>query len=793
MIMAWTSRLIAMACALLVACAGNPNATECATGITCPEGTKCAAVQPVCITNDCGDGIVQLTEVCDDGNIEDGDGCAANCLSREQCGDGVLNSAAGEVCDDGNTMAGDGCAADCRSIEICGNGVRDVNEACDDGNTVPGDGCSGNCKSTEVCGNGIVDINEKCDDGGAPGGCNDDCQGGTGCGDGAIDKDGSGNPLEECDDGNADNQDDCTNACKLNICGDGIVQTSGVRVEQCDPSVGFGETVTCNLDCTSASCGDGKINNAAGEQCDAGPGMNADNRDCTSLCKVNVCGDGLADTLGPAHLEECDDGNAGQTDGCSNQCTLPACGNGVREMGEACDDGNTTNGDGCSSTCAFESCGDGIVNNGEDCDPGPMFETASCNADCTNYVCGDLKVNRVAGEQCDDGNTMNTDACRNDCKLNVCGDGFKSPTELCDDGNANNADGCTTSCTTPSCGNGIVDMNEQCDDGNTNSLDGCLNTCVYNVCGDGFRNPALEQCDNGLGNGTTKDCLPTCKTNVCGDGFRDMEGSTPATTEACDDGNAADETACPYGIQSCTLCDATCDNVENLTGNVCGDGILDAANEACDDQNRVTETSCPYGTASCTSFCRADCQMLLSLTGPYCGDGTTQAAFGEACDDHNTSACGTCDASCNTITSAKATGYLVLVPANGLADGATVTISDGVGTIVTFELDDNSMATGTPISFNGSEDAAQMANKFKNAINGSALKIDAVANGALVTLAHKRKTALGNQTITDTITNPDFIVTGMSGGAGGDCASTIGCNTNDDCQSGTCKADKTCQ
>jgi cysteine-rich repeat protein len=154
----------------LAACAGQPDATECKTGITCPEGTKCAAAQDVCINNDCGDGIVQSNELCDDGNILDGDGCAANCASRELCGDGTLNAAAGELCDDGNTIGGDGCADDCRSVEICGNGVRDVNEACDDGNTVPGDGCSGNCKSTEICGNSIVDINEKCDDGATPGG-----------------------------------------------------------------------------------------------------------------------------------------------------------------------------------------------------------------------------------------------------------------------------------------------------------------------------------------------------------------------------------------------------------------------------------------------------------------------------------------------------------------------------------------------------------------------------------------------------------------------------------------------
>src|SRR5690242_11330502 len=87
-------------------CAGKPDASVCASGIICPEGTKCAAAQPVCITNNCGDGIQQSTERCDDGNIIDGDGCAADCRSTEVCGDSVLSSAAGEVCDDGNTLGG---------------------------------------------------------------------------------------------------------------------------------------------------------------------------------------------------------------------------------------------------------------------------------------------------------------------------------------------------------------------------------------------------------------------------------------------------------------------------------------------------------------------------------------------------------------------------------------------------------------------------------------------------------------------------------------------------------------
>ncbi|MFO7567813.1 MAG: DUF4215 domain-containing protein [Enhygromyxa sp.] len=61
-----------------------------------------------------------------------------------------------------------------------------------------------------------------------------------------------------------------------------------------------------------------------------------------------ACGDGVVEGD-----EECDDGNEVDDDGCSNACTLPACGDGIiqAELGETCDDGNTRGGDWCASTC----------------------------------------------------------------------------------------------------------------------------------------------------------------------------------------------------------------------------------------------------------------------------------------------------------------------------------------------------------------------------------------------------------------------------------------------------------
>ena len=38
--------------------------------------------------------------------------CDTDCTPRV-CGDGMLNSTAGEACDDGNTISGDGCDSNC--------------------------------------------------------------------------------------------------------------------------------------------------------------------------------------------------------------------------------------------------------------------------------------------------------------------------------------------------------------------------------------------------------------------------------------------------------------------------------------------------------------------------------------------------------------------------------------------------------------------------------------------------------------------------------------------------------
>jgi cysteine-rich repeat protein len=82
---------------------------------------------------DCGDGHVDGTEQCDDGNTVSGDGCSATCTIETTacCGNGTVE--AGEQCDDDNLVSGDGCSATCQ-LEVStppGDGDWDDGSVCD--------------------------------------------------------------------------------------------------------------------------------------------------------------------------------------------------------------------------------------------------------------------------------------------------------------------------------------------------------------------------------------------------------------------------------------------------------------------------------------------------------------------------------------------------------------------------------------------------------------------------------------------------------------------------------------
>ncbi len=96
--------------------------------------------------------------------------------------------------------------------------------------------------------------------------------GGAVCGDGKLEQD------EQCDDGNLEDLDECTNKCTSTYCGDSVKQLK----EECD---------------------DGNMDLFGG---------------CPAKCKVAMCGDGWI----RAGVEQCDDGNMKDSDGCDSDCQI---------------------------------------------------------------------------------------------------------------------------------------------------------------------------------------------------------------------------------------------------------------------------------------------------------------------------------------------------------------------------------------------------------------------------------------------------------------------------------------
>jgi cysteine-rich repeat protein len=130
-------------------------------GVARPIGTICdiGAVE-----TSCGDGVLDPSETCDDGNAIDGDGCQRNCTSPG-CGNGIVES--GEACDDGNLANGDCCGAGCD--------LEPADTPCaDDGDACTADACDG----AGLCLHPTAPDGTACDDGNA---CSidDQCHSGT--------------------------------------------------------------------------------------------------------------------------------------------------------------------------------------------------------------------------------------------------------------------------------------------------------------------------------------------------------------------------------------------------------------------------------------------------------------------------------------------------------------------------------------------------------------------------------------------------------------------------------------
>jgi len=536
----------------------------------------------------CGNGELEIGELCDDGGKEDDDGCSSDCLEADEdflcleegepcvrvvtCGNSVLEGAEG--CDDGNEDDDDGCPSDCLEAEagyscskpgaacvvdpVCGNGTRERGEGCDDGDEEDDDGCDSSCQLEDES-EWFCPPSQEC----VP----------RDCGDGVR------TPEEQCDDADLDSGDGCSDVCEVEtgwlcsksgckaVCGDGLVQTS----EECDD-----ENTTSGDGCSAA--------------CKEEPFFDCDEEEPSVCQSIIVCGDG---TLHPG--EWCDPGITGQeacypsgASACQGYDTglvdPPECDNGTIEFGEECDgdpSGTFPGCDDCSLVAGYvcpapdvcfllPDCGDGILQAGETCDLDGF----------------------VSGPGCDDCQIEDDWFCSGEpsvCEQSICGDGFRAPDEQCDDGpgtvqspgTPEDDDGCSASCTIETgyicppgidcladCGDGFVRGTEECDSPNTAACancrlrpgyqcgvaDGTTATCTQSVCGNGTKE-AGEGCDPAPGNTVAGDgCGATCQIEpaitpapdstshptvavTCGDGIK-------TGSEGCDDGNQNNGDGC---------------------------------------------------------------------------------------------------------------------------------------------------------------------------------------------------------------------------------------------------------
>jgi cysteine-rich repeat protein len=390
---------------------GTRDGQSCQADTDCPGGT-CAAAE-ICETagptasrdeacTAAGGAPGMKKQVCLGCRQYVDDASHPGCFATSQCGNGRID--AGEVCDDGKSNGTYGqCNLSCSGYGgFCGDQMTSLGEVCDLG-AANGAYCSGSCTVANSC--------------------NLSCSGvGPRCGDRNVDA-----PAEACD-GNSVTSEKA-------ICSDGLTPCS---TDADCPGAAGGSCGGGGL----AACGTGRVCGGSGGYCASGLGM-----DGRGSCRTDAdCGTGggactltAGMTCGPNIRPGLSNEGCGaarcpaesvplaRTRTCSASCQYGAwsdcrgttfCGNGVKDAGEECDDGNADDSDGCTTFCRKNVCGDRFVYSGvEECDLGPQ-NGASCNtaeygSTCTNCstsckfqltqggFCGNGVVDSGSAEQCD--------------------------------------------------------------------------------------------------------------------------------------------------------------------------------------------------------------------------------------------------------------------------------------------------------------------------------------------------------------------------------------------------------
>ncbi len=484
----------------------------------------------------CGNGRLDPGEQCDDGNEKNKDGCDDTCVFS--CVHGVSD----DVCSDGNYCNG---PEVCNADHTCGPSTGPLADGtiCGQANKCQ----AGVCQTAAAdCGDSLVEPPEECDNGSAG-----DSAGCVACRFTCVSSDPTRNciPADSC--AGKGSCDDGTHVC-----------TPGTPLKDLTPC-GSGEACISGA-CTSHYCSNGQVD--PGEECDdgnlvAGDGCEPDckftclasdtTRNCHSsntcinsgLCSssTHLCSPLLPKTAGTA---------CGTKDDCvAGNCVQPICGDGIVAQGiEECDDGNSVDGDGCDTNCTF-SCHAATA--ATDCAAKtPSCRSATCSA---GHVCSSVadNANTAACTFGAMGSTTTSTCAGGNC--GTCGNGTVDTGEQCDDGNAVSGDGCEPNCTF-SC-----TASASCDDGDPcNGAETC-NTTTHQ-CALGTSEATGTTC------GTGKVCIDaSCRPSICGDGYTDA-----TKNETCDPPNTV---GCDASCKALTLCDISGDWALKVTESVSwGDG-----------------------------------------------------------------------------------------------------------------------------------------------------------------------------------------------------------------------------
>ncbi len=384
-----------------------------------------------------------------------------SCPVPPQCGNGIVE--AGEECDDGNDVAGDGCEPDCTpSPATCGNGIVEPGEECDDGNDVAGDGCEPDCTPTPPSfAPGTLIVTEFMANPAA-------------LADNQAEWIEVFNPTDSpVDMAGWTLRDDGSDEHVLPAGEAPVVPPGGFAVLAASPVIDPMGTLAVDYVYANFTLANGTdaivLQDPAGNVIDrvdyGAPLLPVPEGRALQLdpeAFSDVLNDDPANWC-PAEAPLAGVGPDRGTPGAANlDCALPpGCGDAQCDAGESC------------ATCPLD-CGA--------CDPCAPRDDAGCpGCACESCVCAaDPSCCEVAwDESC----VVACMGCGVQCGFQ-CGNGLLEPGEECDEGAANSdalPDACRANCVAAHCGDGVVDTGEECDDGNTTAGDGCDASCAVEV------------------------------------------------------------------------------------------------------------------------------------------------------------------------------------------------------------------------------------------------------------------------------------------------------------------------